>query len=134
MWNYELVEAKSVIAVRANKLKFEISQKTEALNFKEKSLKEANSDLKKLRSSVIDLKEQINMQEEKHISLQAQLRTKTDTIKRLESKLEAFKNTKSIAVQLEITEPMNELKKSFTEESWFKSIQSSSPKIKLLII
>lgn len=134
MWNYELAEAKSEIVACANKLKFEVSQKTEALNFKEKSLKDANSDLKRLRASVIDLKEQINLQEEKHISLQAQLRTKSDTIKRLESKLEAFKNTKSIAIQLELNEPINELKKSITEESWFKGMEFFTYEINILSV
>lgn len=87
--------------MRINKLKFDVNQKEEAIKFKDKSLRIANQDIKKLRESVIELKENINVYEEKNISLQSQIRGKNDIIKRLERKVQAFINTKSIAVKLE---------------------------------
>lgn len=78
-----------------------MNQKEEALTFKDKQFKQTNQDLKKLRAQVLSLKEELNLKEEKSISMKAQLRTQNDTIRRLERQLQNFQNTKSIAIQLE---------------------------------
>ena len=93
-------------------LKFEVSQKDEALHFKERSLNDANLELKRLRSEVLNMKEQLNLNEERNLSIQTQLRVKDDTIKRLENKIKTLVDTKSIAIKLQPTDSRSEIRHS----------------------
>ena len=60
---------------------------------------------------MLELKEDINTYEEKNLSLKSQLKAKNDTIKRLESKLKAFRESKSIGVRLEVSDTPNLLER-----------------------
>ncbi|CAI2366259.1 unnamed protein product [Moneuplotes crassus] len=99
------------------KLTFELNQKEEAIKLKDKSLKVCNQDIKKLKQSVSELKESICAYEEKNLSLKSQIRAKNDIIKRLESKILGFENTKSISVRMEV-EDCNGLQKFHTLENY----------------
>lgn len=104
----------------SRKLQFELGQKEEALIFKDKSLKTAEADIKQLRTSVVELKNSINMYEEKNLSLQSQLRAKNDLIKKLENKLKAFVDTKQVSVNLNIQSMDNDKLKMLNQMSTFE--------------
>ena len=99
-------------------LKFELNQALEGLSFKERTLKNANSELVSLRASVLDLKAQINHQEERSLGNKTQIEAKDDKIKLLEKKISNLLNSTSIAIKLEIQQDqsfskvLNELTKN----------------------
>ena len=97
------------------KLKFETDMKDEALTFKDKSLKQANAELKKLRNIVLEQNERNNMQEQNQVSLKSQIQAKNDLIRRLESKVKAFKDTKSIAIELETNQSVSEVRSQLSD-------------------
>lgn len=115
-------------------LKFEVSQKDEALNFKERSLKEANSELKRLRSEVLNMKEKLNINEERNLSIQSQLRAKDDTIKRLENKIKTLVDTKSIAIKLETANSCSETRHSLVQISPSKFSPLTGGNLKLITL
>jgi uncharacterized coiled-coil protein SlyX len=94
------------------KLQFELNMKDEVLNFREKSLKQANNEIKRIHNSLIEANDRIGLQEQKHESINAQLKAKNDLIRRLEAKIDAFKNTKSIAVKLDTFGGLEDVRKS----------------------
>lgn len=100
------------------KFEFDLSQKQEALNFKDKSLKQASQDIKKLKDKLVILKKDISIYEEKNISLKSQINAKNDCIRNLESKVTALINTSSISIKLETDKISNE-KLSAEENSMF---------------
>ena len=85
-----------------SQLKFELNQALEGLNFKERALKNANSELISLRTNVLDLKAQINHQQERSFGSKTQIEAKDDKIKLLEKKITGIINSTSIAIKLEI--------------------------------
>jgi uncharacterized protein (UPF0335 family) len=99
------------------KHEFELGQKQETLNIKDKALKQAGYDIKKLKDTLVMFKKDISIYEEKNTSLQVQIKAKNDSIKRLESKVKDLANNASITIKLEQNPINNET--LLTEEPMF---------------
>lgn len=109
---------------QSKKLEFDLNQKQEALNFKDKSLKQASQEIKKLKDKLVVLKKDISIWEEKNMSLKSQINAKNDCIRNLESKVAALVNNTTIAIKLE-TELNKDERLSTEENSMFhRNIQS----------